>query len=119
MPGDARADHPVISSKRLKLGKTNPWIRLAKDPPFNTQSFYECKDDDDLLDKFAHGNWCLGQAFYLGELCFIQQVDSGDEWLTLKQGEAFESISFGRIIKAQGREAAQSLLDRLRAASVE
>src|SRR5260370_13323573 len=103
----------------LKLGKANHWIRQANDPPFNTQSFHPCVHDDELLDKFAHGNWCSGQAFYRGDLCFIQQVNGADEWLGLKQDVPFESISFGRIIRDQGRDAAQQLLDRLRKAPVE
>jgi len=103
----------------LKLGKANPWIQQASDPPFNTQSFHPCVNDDELLDKFAHGNWCLGQAFYRGDLCFIQQDDGGDEWLAIKQGTPFESISFGRVIRDQGREEAQALLGRFRSASIE
>ena len=67
----------------------------------------------------AHGNWCLGQAFHVGDLCFIQQVGGGDEWLTIKEGTAFESISFGRIIERGGEAAAQEVLDRIRAAAVE
>src|SRR6202042_1564420 len=66
----------------LKLGKQYPWIKEAEDPPFNTQSFQECQTDKELLEKFEHGNWSLGQAFYVGNLCFINQVDGGDEWLT-------------------------------------
>ncbi len=103
----------------LKLGKENPWIRSAGDPPFTTQSFHACVSDDELLDKFAHGNWCLGQAFYRGDVCFINQSNGGDEWLTIKQGTPFESISFGRIVRDQGRPAAQAILDRIRAAPVE
>ena len=103
----------------IKLGKKNAWIREANDPPFNTQSFYECKDDDEFLDKIVHCSWNLGKAFHIGDLCFIQQVDGGDEWLTIKQDTPFESISFGRIIENRGRAAAQALLDRLRTASVE
>ena len=103
----------------LKLGKANPWIRSAGDPSFTTQTFHPCVSDDELLDKFAHGNWCLGQAFYLGKLCFINQSNGGDEWLAIKRDTSFESISFGRIIRDQGRPAAQALLDRARAATVE
>ena len=102
----------------LKLGKQNPWIRQAGDPPFTTQSFHACVSDDELLDKFGHGNWCLGQAFYRGDVCFINQSNGGDEWLVIKQDTPFESISFGRVIDAKGREAAQAILDRIRAASV-
>ena len=103
----------------VKLGKANPWIRQASDPPFDTQSFHACVHDDELLDKFAHGNWCLGQAFVRDDLCFIQQVNGGDEWLTIKQDVPFESISFGHILRTQGREVAKALLDRLKAATVE
>lgn len=106
-------------SKWLDIGKKNPWIREACDPPFNTRSFHQCKDDAELLTKFEHGNWCLGQAFHLGDLCFIQQVDGGDEWLTIKQDVPFESISFGKIIARGGFEAAQVVLDRIHAATVE
>jgi hypothetical protein len=103
----------------LKLGKQNPWIREAEDPPFNTQSFHECQTDKELLDKFEHGNWCTGQAFFVGNLCFINQVNGGDEWLTIKDGTPFESISFGYIIKHKGTEEAQKLIDDIRASTVE
>lgn len=106
-------------SKWLDIGRKNPWIREADDPPFNTRSFHECKDDAELLAKFRHGNWCLGQAFHIGDLCFINQVDGGDEWLTIKQDRAFESISFGRIIERGGEPAGQEILDRIRAATIE
>ena len=98
----------------IKVGKQSDYIKEADDPPFNTQSFHACVSDDELLDKLA-GKWCPGQAFYRGDLCFIQQsVESGSEWLTIKQDAAVESISFGRIIKTEGRAAGQELLDRLR-----
>ncbi len=103
----------------LKIGKQNAFIRRASDPPFNTQSFHACVNDDELLDKFAHGNWCTGQAFYRGDLCFIEQSNGAGEWLVIKQGTPFESISFGQIIRKQGHDAAQALLDRLRKAPVE
>jgi hypothetical protein len=103
----------------IKIGNANPWIRRASDPPFNTQSFHECANDDELLDKLSRGNWSLGQAFYVGDLCFIQQVEGGEEWLTIKQGVAFDSISFGRIMRDKGRGAGQALLDGIRMASVE
>ena len=98
----------------VKIGKQNPFIRQAGDPPFNTLSFQSCISDDELLDKFEHGNWCLGQAFYRRDLCFIQQSQGGDEWLVIKQDTPFESISFGRILRDQGRAAAQAILDRMR-----
>jgi hypothetical protein len=105
--------------KWLMIGKANHWIRQANDPPFTTKSFHPCLSDDELLDKFEHGNWCVGQAFYRGDLCFVQQVNGGDEWLAIKQDVPFESVSFGRIIQTHGRQAAQTMLDRMRTANVE
>jgi hypothetical protein len=106
-------------SKWLDIGKKNFWIRQANDPPFNSQSFHECKDEDELLDKFDNGRWTLGQAFFLGEICFVQQVDGGDEWLAIKQDVDFDSISFGAIIKRGGREEARALIQSIREATVE
>lgn len=103
----------------LFLGESNPWIREAWDPPFDARSFYRCRDVDELLDKFEHGNWCLGSSCWLGELCFIQQVDGGDEWLTIKRNLAFESISWGHILKQHGREYARGLVRDLQFAPLE
>ena len=78
----------------LKIGKNNYWISKASDPLFNEDSFYKCKNLDELVEKLEHGNWCLGQAFYLNNYCFIQQVNGGDEWLVIKDDFRFESISY-------------------------
>ena len=104
-------------SRWLELGRANRWITRAVDPPFTETSFAECRTVDELLDRFEHGNWCLGQAFYLDDLCFIQQVDGGDEWLTIKQDLAFESISFGHIIRRDGPPIPQHLIKYVRWAS--
>lgn len=97
----------------LKIGRNNPWIKGAWDPPFTDTSFHECADMDELMEKFEHGNWSLGQAFVLGDVCFIQQVDGGDEWLTITEDVPFESVSFKRIIETRGRDHAVALLEWL------
>jgi hypothetical protein len=103
----------------IKLGKTSPHIRLASDPPFNTRSFHECKDDGELLDKLAQDTWPAGQVLYRDDLCFIQEVDGGDEWLAIKQDKPIRTVLFGWIIKDRGRQAAQNVLDQLRAVRVD
>lgn len=84
----------------LVIGEANRWIQRACDPPFTPASFVACADAAELAARLAHGNWCLGQAFFLGDLCFIQQVGGGDEWLVIKQNVAFESASCGHMIAA-------------------
>jgi hypothetical protein len=75
----------------------------------------------ELQGRIGHGNWTLGQAFHLADLCFINQVDGGDEWLTIRSditGKpfAFESITFGPMI-ARGEFA--EFIGRLNAATDE
>jgi hypothetical protein len=82
----------------LSIGEANRWIRRAWDPPFTRKCFVECADAVALAERLSHGNWCLGQAFFLGDLCFVQQVGGGDEWLVIKQGIAFESASCGHML---------------------
>ncbi len=83
----------------LEVGRENRWIGRACDPPFTRRSFTRCADASELKARLAHGNWCLGSAFSLGDLCFIEQVGGGDEWLVIKQNVAFESISAARMIE--------------------
>ena len=82
----------------LAIGEANRWIRRACDPPFTRASFAECADAAELAARLTHGNWCLGQAFFFGDLCFIQQVGGGDEWLVIKENVAFESASCAHMI---------------------
>jgi hypothetical protein len=65
----------------IALGRANPWIRRAWDPPLTRRSFTRCADDAVPEARLEHGNWCLGSAFYLGDLCFIEQTDGAGEWL--------------------------------------
>ena len=82
----------------LALGYANRWIRRACDPPFTRASFTCCANAAELTARLAHGNWCLGSAFYFRDLCFIEQVAGAGEWLVIKQNVAFESASCERMI---------------------
>jgi hypothetical protein len=98
----------------LRIGLENPWIAASCDPPFTRESFHECYTLIELEDRIGHGNWSVGVAFFYRDLCFINQVDGGDEWLTIRHGIAFESITVGPIIE-RGRFV--SLVRRLLAAT--
>lgn len=100
----------------FRLGQANPWIRTADDPPFTKDSFVGCYSIDELAERIGHGNWSLGTAFYYRDLCFINQVDGGDEWLTIRHGIAFESMTLEPSIE-DGTFA--SLVQRLLAATKE
>jgi hypothetical protein len=52
----------------LALGEQNRWIPRACDPPFTRRSFVACADAEELKRWLAHGNWCVGSAFFLCDL---------------------------------------------------
>jgi hypothetical protein len=100
----------------FKLGRANPWISSADDPPFTKASFVGCFSVEELEQQIGHGNWTIGTAFYYRDLCFINQVEGGDEWLTIRHGIAFESMTLESSIE-NGTLA--SLVRRLLAATRE
>ena len=100
----------------LSIGLANRWIRWACDPPFTRRSFTRCSDSAELRARLEHGNWCLGSAFYLGDLCFIEQAAGAGEWLVIKENVAFESASCGVMI-ANGTF--DDFLSRIQAATPE
>jgi len=81
------------------IGFANPWIAEANDPPFSKHMLVRVNTLQQLELIFQYGNWCLGQGYYFKNLCFINQINGGDEWLTIKDDYAFESITFNRIIR--------------------
>lgn len=97
------------------IGMKNPWIAGAYDPEFDLDSFYECKTVDELIEKFKHGNWCTGTAFHYKDMCFIQQVGGGDEWLTIRGNIAFESWSCEHVVR-RDESAFRETLNRMFAA---
>ena len=111
----------------VQKGLNNPWIRqvgsgnpeddCAFEPRFSEEYFHECKTIKELIEKFKHGNWILGQAFYYKNICFINQINGGDEWLTLRNNIAFESISAEVIIAQDGEQAIYNFIDDVLAAT--
>lgn len=108
-----------------RIGMKNPWCSgraaiadgdfITEEDRLNMGSFTIFGTIEHLKDAFDHGNWCLGQAFIYNDLCFIQQVDGGDEWLTIKRfGDevlSFESISWKPYINDDSFEEQFSRLE--------
>ena len=96
-----------------KIGMKNHWCSgkaaieegdyIMEEDRLNRNSFKIFDSLDELKEHFARGNWCLGSSFIYNDLCFINQVDGGGEWLTIKrfgdEAIAFESMSMSLIIK--------------------
>lgn len=104
--------HPLTEEEQIALEakcQENGWLKQGgyawQDDPSMEEypySFDRCFSVEDLRDFFRQGNWPIREGVVYGDLAFIQQVDGGDEWWTLKKDEQgnwhdFESISFRRI----------------------
>jgi hypothetical protein len=116
-------DYSAHIDQWLQIGQRSRHLENAGDPPFTRESFARCSTLDELEDRISSGNWSLGTAFYYRDLCLINQVDGGDEWLTIRSftdedGEttsiAFETFIFGPFIE---RGEFATIIRRLLAAS--
>lgn len=93
----------LIVEKWLSIAQQNPWIRqrgsgdandtCAFEEALNIQDFFQCGSKPELYNLLTQGNWILGQPFYYKNLCFINQINAGDEWLVIRGGIAFESLT--------------------------
>ena len=74
-------------------------FHLESDYPY---SIAQAETIAELRRFFEHGNWSIRQGIVLDDLAFINQVNGGDEWWTLKKFDGvwlpFESITFRQII---------------------
>ena len=61
-------------------------------------------DDPALLEVFFGCGWAIRTGVLYHDLAFINQVNGGDEWWTLKRFDgtwvSFESITFGSFIES-------------------
>lgn len=90
----------------------NIWLKrfgeIFRDNPFAEDDYqycyYECKTLEELKQVFLYGNWAIRQCFTYKNLAFINQVNAGDEWWTVKKFEdgrllSFESVTFQAVIQ--------------------
>jgi len=89
---DAQAQKLI--SEWLRIGRENPWIRSAYDPPFSPESFRECNSLAELEERIGHGNWSLGTAFSYQDLCFVNQVDGGVRRLLAATKEQCQRLEY-------------------------
>lgn len=102
-----------------KIGMKNSEIRQAYDPKFTRTSFKECMTIETLIKELRFDNWCIGTAFYYKNLCFINQIEGGSEWLVIRDDIAFESWSCGRVLRYGGEDRFINQLNRMLAATDE
>lgn len=118
-----------VASSLEDACQRNGWLRVGgyawQDDPYLEEypyAFVATKNIDDLRGFFEHGNWAIRQGIVYDNLAFIQQVDGGDEWWTLKRsGDSwidFESISCGGMIE-RSKEDFERLVASMQAATID
>lgn len=113
---DPRPAQAATVAALTEACQRNGWLKSGgypwQDDPFLEEypySFSETGSVEALSGFFRDGNWSLRQGIVYKDLAFINQVDGGDEWWTLKNaGDRgwldFESISCGRIAERDPEE---------------
>lgn len=98
----------------------NDWLREDHDPDdhvYDVKDYpyevYECSDVERLVDLLRHGNLSIRTGLAWRNLLFVQQVDGGDEWLTLRWSDGYlwriDSCSFLRSTREMIKETIASL----------
>jgi hypothetical protein len=105
-------------NKAYQIGMRNPWASgnaaisegnfITENDRLNKDSIAVVDNLENLRQIFLTGNWQLGSSWMYKNLVFINQIDGGDEWLTIKRwpnGEvtAFESITMNGFAKNSTR----------------
>lgn len=109
------ADAPIRVDEETKASlvekcQENGWLKRGgydwQDDPYLEEYPYEfawIEDMETLRQTLGSGNWAIRQGFLYKDLAFIQQVNGGDEWWTLKKTDDgwldFESWSFEGVAK--------------------
>lgn len=116
MAGYSRdAVSPQIAAELELACQRNGWLCYNgfawQDDPYLENypyAFARARNIDDLTSFLEEGNWSIRQGIIYQDLAFIQQVDGGDEWWTLKRTDEgwleFESLSAGMIINRDPQE---------------
>lgn len=85
-------------------------------------SFRTVKTTEELKGVFEECSWSIRTVLIYADLAFVQQVNGGDEWLTLKKEngtyQSFESVSFSLIIARDGDVRFHEYLEKLRTKTI-
>lgn len=108
---EAKTDaSPEMLRRLIEECQKNPWLKTGgiefEDDPYMEADYQFClwvyEDLAPLAEFFNHGNWSIRAGVQWRDLIFVNQVNGGDEWLTIKVTAdklvAFESITMRRVI---------------------
>ena len=115
-PAGVKGYGAFTKKELVKLCQQNPWLKRGGEgfEPgglFGVEgeldyiyTFLRYSDVEKLKKFFTVGNWAIRQGVIYKRLCFINQVNAGDEWWTIKKFEdgrllPFESITWRHFIE--------------------
>lgn len=105
----------ITLNEMIEKCEENLWLRSGAledaiaelDYQFN---LIHCDSIEQFIQYMKQGNWSIRQGFALQNLLFVNQINAGDEWWTIRKKKdgnliAFESISFQSMIESIGEGA--------------
>jgi hypothetical protein len=105
--------------------RSNPFVAERGDPqsdlhrfepPFEPSDIKCVRSSYTLLNELRGHCWANGVGFAIGDVAFVNQVNGGSEWLAIKDGQSFESVSWDMVIEYRGMlHAMRQLRSMLRA----
>ncbi len=109
----------------IQACQSNHWLSDWEEYPAYDYDygFREVSTPEELKEIFEDGNWSIRSAVIFGDLAFVQQVNGGDEWLTMKHEEGrykvFESVSFQVVVANRGEQGFYEYLNKLQTQTVD
>lgn len=105
----------ITLNEMIEKCEENLWLKSGSledaiaelDYQFN---LIQCVSIEQFIQYMKQGNWSIRQGFALQNLLFVNQINAGDEWWTIRKKKdgsliAFESISFQSMIESIGEAA--------------
>lgn len=118
------AEFNVQETEIIEGCRGNHWLSNWEDYPAYDYNygFRTARTPEELKNIFSEFSWSIRSVVIFEELAFVQQVNGGDEWLTLKREnglyQSFESVSFSIIIEKNGDAQFYEYLEKLRTKTI-
>ena len=115
----AKTDHEkAILLRCYQEGLKNGWASgnfarqdgnfIVEEDRLNKNSISFIDNQEDLINFFKQGNWCLGAGIIYKNLFFLEQTNGGSEWAIfyINDGEIkqFESYSIYMVLDRNEKE---------------
>ena len=91
---------------------------IVNEDCLNEKSISFIDNQEDLINFFDFGNWCLGTGIIYKNLFFLEQINGGNEWAIYKiednKIKQFESYSIKMVLDRDKKEFIKDLKEMVK-----